>query len=112
MLPRKTASEARYESGIFGLKNSKTFRSVRIVSRELRSSEYFPCQWKVFPSVRSSPSRSMGRSRKAASCSSPKSSPTTATRLTGAKKDAATEKNEALPPSTCSARPNGVSTVS
>ena len=34
------------------------------------------------------------------------------TRFTGAKKDAATEKNEALPPSTCSALPNGVSTVS
>ena len=38
--------------------------------------------------------------------------PTTPTRFTGTKKDAATEKNEALPPSTLSALPNGVSTVS
>jgi hypothetical protein len=41
-----------------------------------------------------------------------KSSPTTATRFTGVKKEAATEKNDALPPSTFSARPKGVSTVS
>ena len=48
-------------AGIFGSKNSKTLRSVQMVSRELRSSEYWPCQWKVLPSIRSSPSRSMGR---------------------------------------------------
>ena len=83
-----------------------------MVSRELRSSEYLPCQWKVFPSIRSRPSRSIGRPRNAASCSSPKSWPTTPTRLTGSKKEAATEKKDALPPSTRSARPKGVSTVS
>ena len=82
------------------------------MSRELRSSEYFPCQWKVFPSIRSRPSRSMGRPWNAASCASPKSWPTTPTRWTGLKKDAATEKKDALPPSTRSARPKGVSTVS
>ncbi len=54
----------------------------------------------------------MGRPRKAASCSSPKSWPTTPTTLTGLKKEAATEKKDALPPSTRSARPKGVSTVS
>src|SRR5512143_3260855 len=60
----------------------------------------------------SSPSRSIGRPANARSCSSPKSWPTTPTRFTGVKNDAASEKNEALPPSTRSARPNGVSTVS
>src|SRR5207245_1565118 len=54
----------------------------------------------------------MGRPLKADSGFSPKSSPTTATRFTGAKNDAATAKNDALPPRTFSARPNGVSTVS
>src|SRR5437773_3952254 len=62
--------------------------------------------------MRSSPSRSMLRPRKARSCASPKSRPTTATRLTGTKNEAATEKKDALPPSTRSARPKGVSTVS
>ena len=95
-----------------GLKNSNTLRSVRIVSREFRSWEYFPSQRKVRPSVRSRPSRSMLRPAKAASCFSPKSDPTTPTRLTGTKKEAATAKKDALPPSTRSARPKGVSTVS
>ena len=54
----------------------------------------------------------MGRPLKAESAFSPKSSPTTATRFTGVKKEAATAKNDALPPSTFSARPKGVSTVS
>src|SRR6185503_7703623 len=54
----------------------------------------------------------MGRPRKADIAVSLKSSPTTATRFTGAKKEAATAKNDALPPSTFSAVPNGVSTVS
>ena len=54
----------------------------------------------------------MGRPAKAASCFSPKSPPTTPTRFTGEKKEAATEKKEALPPSTRSALPKGVSTVS
>ena len=54
----------------------------------------------------------MERPSKAASCSAPKSSPITATRFTGAKNEAATEKKEALPPRTRSARPWGVSTVS
>src|SRR5712691_5708936 len=112
MLPRKTYSLRRYRSGILGWKNSKTFRSVQTVSRELRSYEYFPCQWKVCPSIRSRPSRSMPRPRKAASSLSPKSRPTTPTRFTGTKNDAATEKNDALPPRTRSARPKGVSTVS
>ena len=83
-----------------------------MVSRELRSCEYLPCQWKVLPCIRSRPVRSIGRPRNAASCASPKSCPTTPTRFTGVKNDAATEKNEALPPSTRSARPSGVSTVS
>ncbi len=94
------------------MKVSKTFSSVQIVSRALRSKEYLPAQWKVLPGTRSRPSRSMSRPRKAWSCSSPKSSPTTPTRFTGTKKDAATAKKEALPPSTRSAFPNGVSTVS
>src|SRR5258708_26890732 len=62
--------------------------------------------------MRSRPSRSIGRPPKAASCASPKSRPTTPTRFTGAKKEAATAKKDALPPSTRSARPKGVSTVS
>src|SRR5258708_17742177 len=62
--------------------------------------------------MRSRPSRSIGRPRKAASCASPKSRPTTPTRFTGAKKEAATAKKDAVPPSTRSARPKGVSTVS
>src|SRR5687768_5811068 len=95
-----------------GRKNSNTFRCVKIVSRAFRSKEYLPAQWKVSPAVLSRPSRSMPRPRNAAISFSPKSSPTTATRFTGAKNDAATEKKEALPPSTRSARPNGVSTVS
>ena len=45
-------------------------------------------------------------------CASPKSWPTTPTRWTALKNDAANEKKEALPPRTRSARPKGVSTVS
>src|SRR5712692_9453344 len=54
----------------------------------------------------------MPRPRRAPSSFSPKSLPTTATRFTGTKNEAATAKNDALPPRTFSARPNGVSTVS
>ncbi len=54
----------------------------------------------------------MGRFANAARSFSPKSRPTMPTRFTGTKNDAATAKNDALPPSTFSARPNGVSTVS
>ncbi len=54
----------------------------------------------------------MGRLRNAWSSFSPKSLPTTPTRFTGVKNEAATAKKEALPPSTFSARPKGVSTVS
>src|SRR5258705_12630193 len=54
----------------------------------------------------------MLRSRRGCRCAGVKSSPTTATRRTGAKNDAATAKCAADPPSASRTSPNGVLTVS
>src|SRR5512138_3385146 len=62
--------------------------------------------------MRANPRRSISRERRNWTCSSGKSSPTTATSETSVKKLAAVEKYVAEPPSTFSPRPKGVSTIS
>ena len=83
--------------------------SVLWVLASFRFSRYEPSQKKLFPGARSMPRISMLRLLKTASCSGPKSSPTTAITRTSVKKLAASAKCVAAPPRQRSCRPAGVS---
>src|ERR1035437_1582890 len=113
MLARNSTSLERDCSESFGAKPSNTPSWVSSVSRELRSQPYSPAQKKVLPpATRSMSETSTPRRRITANCSSPKSSPTGPTTRTSSKKEAASAKCTAAPPSIRSRSPNGVLTVS
>src|SRR5258706_10073715 len=109
MFPRRTKGDVLYDAGSFGLKLAKTPSCVSSDSRLMRSGAYLPCQRKLFPSTRSTPSVSIPRVRKSASVASGKSLPTTPTIRTGASNEAATAENVAAPPSTSRKLPEGMS---
>ena len=113
MLARNRTSLERERSESLGAKPSNTPSWVSWVSREFRSQPYSPCQKKVRPPGTCSMSEtSTPRPRRTSSCASPKSSPTGPTTRTSSKKDAASEKCTAAPPSIRSRSPKGVLTVS
>ena len=113
MFARNSTSASREAAPSFGWKASKTPSCVSSVSRELRSQPYSPAQKKLLPPATCSTSsvfvpRVASTARAAAS----KSSPTGPTTRTSSKKDAASAKCVAAPPTIRSRLPNGVVTVS
>src|SRR3954447_23819653 len=113
MLARKSVSAAREASESLGWKCSKTLRSVCRVWRRLTSRSYRPAQKNVLPPGTCSMSSVITpRERSTSYSASPKSSPTGPTTRVSAKKDEASEKWTAEPPSRRSRDPCRVSTAS
>ena len=59
MLPRNTSEASLWRAASLGWKVANTPRRVSSDSRDDRSSEYLPAQWKVSPVLRSMPVASM-----------------------------------------------------
>ena len=113
MLARNSTSASREASESLGSNSPKTLSWVSSVWRTLRFHSYSPAQKNVLPPGTCSMSSVFTpRAWRTAYSSSPKSSPTGPTTRVSAKKDDASEKCTAEPPSMRSRSPKGVLTAS